>query len=211
MQGLGGVYDEVFLPLHGAHQAQNAIVALAAAEAFLGAGSPQSASRPNEGVGRQLDPDVVREGFSGTTSPGRLERVRTAPTILLDAANNPHGMAAAVHALQEEFSFSRLIVVLAVLADKDVTGMLALLEPITDTLVCTRNTSPRAMSADALADLAETMFSPDRVRVEPFLPDAIETAVALVEASVDTASSAVGVLITGSVITAAEARTLLVR
>ena len=107
---------------------------------------------------------MVREGFAGASSPGRLERVRTAPTILLDAAHNPHGMTATLTALREEFSFSRLIVVLAVLADKDVTGMLELLEPVTDALVCTRNTSPRAMSADRLADLAEEVFGEDGSR-----------------------------------------------
>ena len=139
LQGLGGVYEEIFLPLHGAHQAQNAAVALATAEAFLGASANT----------RQLDPEVVREGFAGATSPGRLERVRTAPTMLLDAAHNPQGMTATVKALTEEFPFNRLVVVLATLADKDVTGMLELLEPITEAVVCTRNTSPRAMPAGA--------------------------------------------------------------
>ena len=73
LQGLGGVYEEVFLPLFGAHQAQNAALALAAVEAFLGVGK-----------GKQLDPGLVREGFATVDSPGRLERVRSAPTILLD-------------------------------------------------------------------------------------------------------------------------------
>jgi dihydrofolate synthase/folylpolyglutamate synthase len=200
LQGLGGLYEEVFLPLHGAHQAQNAAVALATVEAFLGAGANT----------RQLDPDVVREGFAGASSPGRLERVRTAPTILLDAAHNPHGLTATLRTLREEFSFSRLIVVLAVLADKDVAGMLELLEPVTDALVCTRNTSPRAMSVDLLADLAENVFGAERVSAEAFLPDAIEAAVALAESDVD-AYAGVGILITGSVFTVAEARTLLVR
>ena len=103
LQGLSGVYDDVFVPLHGAHQAQNAAVALATVEAVLGAGANT----------RQLDPETIREGFADATSPGRLERVRTAPTILLDAAHNPHGMTATVTALQEEFAFGRLIAVLA--------------------------------------------------------------------------------------------------
>src|SRR5256886_653308 len=118
LQGLGGRYDEVFLPLHGAHQAQNAAVALAAVEAFLGAGTA-----------RALDVETVRAGFADATSPGRLERVRTAPTVLLDAAHNPHGMAATVTALTEEFSFSKLVAVVAVLGDKDAGAMLELLEP----------------------------------------------------------------------------------
>jgi dihydrofolate synthase/folylpolyglutamate synthase len=215
LQGLGGLYGDVFLPLHGAHQAQNAALALATVEAFLGAGAGAGAgtaeSRANVGAARQLDPEVVREGFAAATSPGRLERVRTAPTILLDAAHNPHGLSATVQALSEEFGFTRLIVVLAVLADKDVVGMLELLEPVTEAIVCTRNSSPRAMPAEALGDLADTVFTPDRVRVEALLPDAIEAAVELVESDVDAGYAGAGILITGSVITVADARTLLVR
>jgi dihydrofolate synthase/folylpolyglutamate synthase len=210
LQGLGGLYENVYLPLHGAHQAQNAALALATVEAFLGAGATHPDSRPNEGAARQLDPEVVREGVAGASSPGRLERVRTAPTILLDAAHNPHGLTAALLTLQEEFSFSRLIVVLAVLADKDVLGMLELLEPVTEAIVCTRNTSPRAMPVNQLADLAETVFAPEKVSAESFLPDAIEAAVALAESDVG-AYAGVGILITGSVFTVAEARMLLVR
>jgi dihydrofolate synthase/folylpolyglutamate synthase len=200
VQGLGGVYDDVYLPLHGAHQAQNAAVALAAVEAFLGAGNA-----------RQLHPETVRAGFAEATSPGRLERVRTAPTILLDAAHNPHGMAATVTALEDEFAFRRLIVVLAVLADKDATGMLEILEPVVDAVVVTRNTSPRVMPPERLAELAVEVFGEDRVRVEPDLPDAIAAAVELAESDVDGGISGVGVLITGSVITVADARKLLRR
>jgi dihydrofolate synthase/folylpolyglutamate synthase len=201
LQGLGGVYPDIVLPLHGAHQAQNAVVALAAAEAFLGAGAGT----------RQLDPDVVREAFGGVTSPGRLERIRTAPTILLDAAHNPHGMAATVAALTEEFAFSRLIAVMAVLADKDVAGMLELLEPIADAIVCTRNSSPRALSADDLAAVASETFGEERVARAPGLPDAIEAAVTLAEVDLEGELAAVGILVTGSVVTVADARRLLRR
>jgi dihydrofolate synthase/folylpolyglutamate synthase len=200
LQGLGGVYEDVFLPLHGAHQAQNAAVALAAVEAFLGAGAT-----------RQLDADVVREGFAGASSPGRLERVRTAPTILLDGAHNPHGMAATVTALQEEFAFRKLVAVVSVLDDKDAAGVLELLEPVVDEVVVTRNTSPRAMDVDRLAAAAADAFGPDRVHVQRDLPDAIETAVHLAEENPDGELSGVGVLITGSVVTVADARRLLKR
>ncbi|HEY7222207.1 MAG TPA: folylpolyglutamate synthase/dihydrofolate synthase family protein [Micromonosporaceae bacterium] len=199
LQGLAGIYDDIFVPLHGAHQAQNAAVALAAVEAFLGAGAGT----------RQLDPDVVRAGFASATSPGRLERVRTAPTVLLDAAHNPHGMAATIAAIREEFSFSRLVAVLGVLADKDVAGILTLLEPVVDAVVCTRSSSTRAMSPQRLGELAVEVFGAQRVTVAPSLPDAIEAAVALAESGPDSAGA--GVLITGSVVTVADARTLLVR
>lgn len=200
LQGLGSVYDEIYLPLHGAHQAQNAVVALAAVETFLG------------GAGRQqLDVDVVREGFAGATSPGRLERIRSSPTILLDAAHNPHGMAAMVRALEEEFSFRRLVGVLAVLADKDAEGVLGLLEPVLSDIVITRNTSPRAMSAAQLGLLATEVFGEERVHIEPRLPDAIDLAVTLAESDMNGEFGGVGVIVTGSVVTAADARRLLQR
>ncbi|MBO0871123.1 MAG: bifunctional folylpolyglutamate synthase/dihydrofolate synthase [Micromonosporaceae bacterium] len=200
LQGLGGVYDEVYLPLHGAHQAQNAALALAAVEAFLGAGANRGA----------LSVETVRAGLAGASSPGRLERVRTAPTILLDAAHNPHGMQAVVEALTEEFNFRRLVVVLGALADKDVATELELLEPVADQLVVTRNSSPRAMPVEQLAAAAVEVFGDDRVRVEAQLPDAIATAVGLAEEEME-ALGGVGVLITGSVVTVADARRLLRR
>jgi dihydrofolate synthase / folylpolyglutamate synthase len=200
LQGLGGEYEELFIPLHGAHQAQNAAVALAAVEAFLGAGAD-----------RQLDVERVREGFAETSSPGRLERVRSAPTILLDGAHNPHGMGATVTAIQEEFAFSRLVAVVAVLADKDAAGLLDLLEPVVDVVVVTRNTSERAMPVAELEALAVEVFGPDRVEAAADMPDAIERAVALAESDVEAELSGVGVLITGSIYTVADARRLLKR
>ena len=200
LQGLGGVYEDVFLPLHGAHQAQNAAIALAAVEAFLGAGTT-----------KQLDPDVVREGFADVSSPGRLERVRSAPTILLDGAHNPHGMAATVNALEEEFAFRHLVAVVAVLADKDAEGLLDLLEPVAAKLVVTRNSSPRAMPLEELAQLAVEIFGEDRVTVSQDMPDAIEEAVVLAESDMEGEQSGVGVLITGSIVTVADARRLLKR
>jgi dihydrofolate synthase / folylpolyglutamate synthase len=198
LQGLSGVYDEVYLPLHGAHQAQNAAIALAAVEAFLGAGAAKA-----------LDPETVRAGFAAATSPGRLERVRNAPTILLDAAHNPHGMAATVTALEEEFAFRRLIAVVSILQDKDAHAILELLEPVVDAIVVTRNTSTRSMPVPELAAVATEIFGEERVRVEPALPDAIEAAVALAESDLDSELSGAGVLITGSVFTVADARRLL--
>jgi dihydrofolate synthase/folylpolyglutamate synthase len=200
LQGLSGVYEGIYLPLHGAHQAQNAAVALATVEAFLGAGDA-----------RALDASVVQEGFANVTSPGRLERVRSAPTLLLDAAHNPAGMKALVTALVDEFDFRRLIAVVAALGDKDVRGMLDLLEPAVDAVVVTKNTSPRAMPVTELNDLAVDLFGEDRVRAVSNLPDAIELAVALAEEDLELGLGGVGVLVTGSVVTVADARKLLVR
>jgi dihydrofolate synthase/folylpolyglutamate synthase len=200
LQSLGGVYEEVFLPLHGAHQAQNAAVALAAVEAFLGAGPD-----------RPVDIEAVREGFAQVTSPGRLERMRSSPTVLLDAAHNPAGMRALAEALTEDFSFGRLVAVLAVLDDKDARTMLEILEPVVDAVVVTRNSSPRSMDPDALGALAVEVLGPDRVDVASRFDDAIEAAVQLAEEAAEGPLGGEGVIVTGSVVTAADARRLLRR
>lgn len=201
LQGLGGVYSEIFLPLHGEHQAHNAVVALAAVEAFFGAGAD-----------RQLDIDTVRAGFAAVTSPGRLERLRSAPTVFIDAAHNPAGAAALSEALRDEFDFRFLVGVVSVMGDKDVDGILAALEPALDQIVVTHNGSPRALEVAALAVKAEEIFGPERVITSATLPDAIETATAIVEESGNDTDGAgmsgAGIVITGSVVTAGAARTL---
>lgn len=199
IQGLGGEYDEIFLPLFGAHQAENAATALAAVEAFLGAGATTG----------QIDRDTVRAAFAAVRSPGRLERVRTSPTVLVDAAHNPAGMAATVDAIRESFDFTRLVGVVGCVRGKDVPGMLAELEGICAELVVTQNSSPRAMPADELGALAVEVFGAHRVSVSPLLPEALESAIELAEAGPDDALGGSGVLVTGSVVTAGEARTLL--
>jgi dihydrofolate synthase/folylpolyglutamate synthase len=199
LQGLGGVYDELFLPLHGAHQAHNAVLALAAVEAFFGAGTD-----------RQLDLASVREAFAGVTAPGRLERVRTAPSVFLDAAHNPHGARALATALREEFTFRRVVLVVAVMRDKDVRGILSELEPVADEIIVTVMSSPRAMALDDLAAAAREVFGDDRLRVEARLDDAIEAAVAAAEdvENGDEPLSGGGVVITGSVVVVGDSRTL---
>lgn len=200
LQGLGGVYSEVFLPLHGEHQAHNAAVALAAVEAFFGAGAQ-----------RQLDIDTVRAGFASVVTPGRLERMRSAPTIFIDAAHNPAGAGALARALTEEFGFRFLVGVVSVMADKDVDGILAELEPALDQIVVTHNGSPRALDVEVLRVKAEERFGPERVIAATALPEAIETATALVEeagSDGDGDMGGVGIVITGSAVTAGAARTL---
>lgn len=199
LQGLGGVYPDIYLPLHGEHQAHNAALALAAVEAFFGAGAQ-----------RQLDVEAVRAGFAAVTSPGRLERMRSAPTVFIDAAHNPAGAAALAQTLADEFDFRTLVGVVAVLADKDVDGILAALEPVFDSVVVTHNGSPRALDVETLALAAEQRFGPDRVIPADNLRDAIDAATALVDAAdqEDEMYSGTGIVITGSVVTAGAARTL---
>lgn len=199
LQGLGGVYDDIFLPLHGAHQAANAALALAAVEAFFGAGKD-----------KQLVVEAVREAFAEVETPGRLERVRAAPAVMIDAAHNPHGARALAATVAEEFAFRRLVAVVGVMAEKDAHGILDALEPVVSDIVVTRNSSPRAMPLEELNQLAISVFGEDRVVAETDLETAIETAIALVETSDDPEEPLAGggVLVTGSVVTVGETRTL---
>jgi dihydrofolate synthase/folylpolyglutamate synthase len=199
LKGLRATYDDVFLPLYGAHQAQNASVALAAVEAFLGTDP--------------LDDEVVRAAFAEVSSPGRLEVVRRSPTIILDAAHNPHGAEAAAAALEDSFSFEPLVGVMGVMADKDYEGVLAAFEPHLAHLVCTQNTSFRSMPAERLAEAARAVFGDDRVSVRAQLADAIDEATALAERG-EAYGASLGsgaVLVTGSVVTVGEARAMLRR
>ena len=213
LRGLRGTYEDVFLPLFGLHQAGNAACALAAVEAFAGVSdSAQADGAAPDGPGAALDANLVREAFAKVSSPGRLEVIRRSPTIIIDAAHNPAGMAATVAAVEEAFTFSRLAGVFAASGDKDVPGILAELEPLLTDIVVTRNSSERSMEPEQTAELAEEIFGEDRVQTAAHLDDAIEAAVALAdEAVAETGPGSGGVLITGSVITAGDARRLLGR
>ncbi len=187
------VYEDVFVPLHGEYQAHNALLALAAAEAIHG--------------GRRLPARVVEDGFASATSPGRLEVLRSSPTVLVDAAHNPHGIEALTGAIEEVFGFQHLVAVLGVMADKDAEGILAGLEPVTDAVVCVPIDSPRAMDVDDLGEIAKEVYGADRVVVSQHLGEGVERAVALSE-GYDTPLTASGILIVGSVLLAAEVRAL---
>ncbi len=200
LQGLRGTYADVYLPLFGGHQAGNAACSLAAVEAFAGV----SEDSP-------LDTGLVRAAFAKVSSPGRLEVLRRSPAVLADAAHNPAGMAALMEALTESFGFTRVIGVLAVSQDKDVAGVLAELEPVLSDIVVTTNSSPRSMPAQSLGDIAREVFGEDRVQVRERLDDAIEAAVSLADESLgdEDVPGSSAVLITGSVVTAGDARLLL--
>lgn len=239
LRGLGADYDDVFLPLFGAHQASNAASALAAVESFFGVpprqdlpdaarpsradGAPAAAQvdiRDPESVekvatdvpvpttGRRLDPVPVRAGFAAVTSPGRLEVVRRAPTVVVDAAHNVPGALALAGAVADSFTFTATVGVVGILADKDAAGILAALEPVMDRVVITRSSSPRALPVEDLLALAADVLGAGRVEAVDRLDDALERAIALAEAAAPAGVGA-GVLVTGSVTMAGEARLLL--
>jgi len=193
IRGTKDVYSDLFLPLHGKHQATNAAAALVAAEVFFG--------------DQALDLDSVRAGFAAATSPGRFEVVRRDPTVILDAAHNPHGAKTLANTMQEEFTFGRVIGVVGVFADKDADGIFEQLKDVVDGVIITQSSSPRAMPANELSKIAMKHLEPERVFVEADLRTAIEKAIA--DANHPMEEQSVGVLITGSVITVGEARHIL--
>ncbi len=189
-----GPLGDILLPLFGEHMARNAALALAAVEAFLG--------------GRALPVEVVTAAFEQVSAPGRLEIVRRSPTVLLDTCHNPHGARATIAAIEEAFAFEPLIGVVAMMADKDITGVLEIFAEAMGAIVCTSiSGSPRALPGAELASRAAEIFGRERVQVAADMAAAIEQAVALA----DEAGPTAGVLIAGSVYAAGEARALLVR
>ena len=193
IKGLNETFDDIFLPLHGKHQAANAATALVAVEAFFG--------------DTALDHDAVRAGFAAATSPGRCEVVHRDPTILLDAAHNPHGAKALAETISNEFTFDEVIGVVASFGDKDVRGILLELEPIMNEIIVTTNSSPRSMKLSELEKLAIEIFGKDRVTAIETLEAAIDQAIK--DAKRPLSDDSVGVLITGSVITVGESRSII--
>ncbi len=191
--GLHDTYDDIFLPLHGKHQAANAASALVAVEAFFG--------------DQPLDIEAVRAGFAAVTSPGRCEVVHRDPTIILDAAHNPHGAKALAETLSNEFNFDEIIAVVGVFGDKDATGILQELEQIVDHVIVTQSSSTRAMSSGELEKIASTVFGHDRVFEVSNLEAAIDRAVS--DATRPLSEDTIGIIMTGSVVTVGEARSYL--
>ena len=193
IESAGGPLGDLFLPLHGAHMARNAALAVAAVEAFLG--------------GQPLAPEIIEEGFASVVAPARLELARTSPAIVIDTAHNPQAAQATIDACQEAFAFQPLIGVVAMMADKDTSGVLEIFASAMDQVVVTRaQGTPRALPAEELARAAEDFWPAGKVHQAPAMPDALDLATLLADA----AGPGTGVLVAGSLIAAGQARDLLV-
>ena len=164
VQGLAGTYDDLFVPLFGAHQAHNAAVAIAAVESFLGRGS------------QALDEDVLSEGLAAATSPGRLQPIAQDPVVVVDAAHNPHGARALADALPVAFPSEHVVGVVGILGDKDARGFVRALKDTVQTFVVTQPPGERALDADAFARIVVDEVGADRVVVEPALDQALQEA-----------------------------------
>ena len=194
----GRDFSGLFLPLIADYQAENARVAIIAADAFL------------RGEGTHLTAAQARRGLAAVRTPGRLEKLCDVPPVLVDASHNPAGMAATVRALGTALpalAVKRIIVVLAVLRDRDIEEMVRTLDPVTSTFIITQNESSRCLPTGELTGLVAPVAGLGRTVVEPRFDDAIDTAVRLARGSCDPEA----VLITGSVVTAGAARTYLTR
>lgn len=191
IRGLAGEYRDLVLPLFGAHQAQNAAVAVAAVEAFLGGGATT------------LSEDALREGLATATSPGRLQRIGNEPTVLVDAAHNPHGARALAAALAESFDFEELVFVFGVLGDKDASGIAAVLADTGASFVVTQPESDRAQPAEALAATVASITGPERVQLAPRLDDALDLA-----REWASESDRRGIVVAGSIVLVGEAMTI---
>ncbi len=150
VRGLAGTYSDMFLPLYGTHQAQNATLAIAAVESFIGGGS------------QPLVADIVAEGLGSATSPGRLQLVGVEPTIFVDAAHNPHGAAALAAALESYFDFDEIVAVVGILDGKDTAGIVTALAPQISRFHVTQPQSDRAVAMDDLADSISGLVGDDR-------------------------------------------------
>lgn len=186
-------YEEIFLPLHGKHQASNAAAALVAVEAFFGE--------------QELDYEAVLAGFANVQSPGRCEILHRDPTIMIDAAHNPHGAKALAETIESEFNFDEVIGVFAAMGDKDVAGVLTELEKVMDSVIVTRNSSERSMAVSDVEKIATQIFGAERV----FSADSVEAAIdkAIKDSVRPLSEETIGILVTGSVVTVGEARTII--
>jgi dihydrofolate synthase/folylpolyglutamate synthase len=194
VRGVHSEYTDIYLPLHGAHQAANAAVAIATVEAF---------------VGVKLDEELVRAAFANISSPGRLEILHRDPTVIIDAAHNPHGAAALADTIRNEFDFESIFCVLGILGEKDVRGVLKALEPVVDRLIVTKSDSPRALPVAELFAEAVQVFGNDRVFKEDDLNSAITYAMEQATLINQVSDGVSAVLVTGSVVTAGAARVIL--
>ena len=139
-----GTLDDLFLPLHGSHQADNLACAVAAVEAFFG---------------RPLDHEIAQAALAKVTTPGRFEVMGHGPLVLIDGAHNPEGAQAAALTLTEEFDVpGRRVLVVGMLAGRDPVQMLEALDVRRADLVvaCTPN-SPRAMPAAEVAAVSRAL------------------------------------------------------
>jgi dihydrofolate synthase/folylpolyglutamate synthase len=199
IRGLSGQFDEVVLPLLGQHQAANAALAIAAVEAFFGAGLDE----------RKLNSEIVEQGLGNVTSPGRLEIIRRGPTVLVDVAHNPHGAQSLATALDSEFDFQYLVAIVGMFADKDARKFLDILQPSVNHLIVTQTSHERSLPVADLHAIASNIFEEEKLDSRPDVASSIEYAIELADAAMIEEESGVGILVTGSVYTVAQARALL--
>jgi dihydrofolate synthase/folylpolyglutamate synthase len=142
LRSLAREYQDLFIPVHGEYQVQNAAMAVAAVEAFAGGGN------------NPISDDIIRAAMADFSSPGRLQVIDREPLTILDAAHNPAGAASLARALKDTFNSPQAVGVFAMLGDKDAAGFFAELEGLFTDVFVTMSSSPRALPADELEGFA---------------------------------------------------------
>lgn len=193
-----GLYEDIPVAKFGEHQAHNALAALAAAEIVIP-------------VSGQLETDVVAQALSSVRIPGRIEQVRTSPTIIIDGGHNLNAAQSLRAAIEENYDFRQLVGIVSMMRDKQVEDYLGVLEPLLSHVIVTNNSwTDRQMPAEDLQKVANKVFGADRVTRIDDLPDAIQTAVDMVDSDDEMGVGyGHGVLICGSFVLAGDARSLL--
>lgn len=149
--------------LLGKHQGENIAVAIAAVE--------QLQTR-----GVYISDNDIHEGIATVSHPGRMEVISREPIVLLDGAHNPDGMRMLATTLKEDFSSHKVIIVLGILKDKDVTTMLSAIVPCADDIVVTKSKNPRASDPLVLKQMIENIDRHKKVHVEESIPSALTLA-----------------------------------
>lgn len=163
LKGIYHNYKNLHTPLLGGHQADNATTAITTIEAL-------------KIKGINISEKAIREGLGKVKWTGRLEIIRNKPTLVLDGAHNPSGIKVARDALKEIFSYQRLILVLAIFADKDYKKMIQILAPDADLIIATKAKNPRAASPQTIAKEAAQYMTQDKIIVTEDIPKAIKCA-----------------------------------
>ncbi|HUH52477.1 MAG TPA: folylpolyglutamate synthase/dihydrofolate synthase family protein [Microbacteriaceae bacterium] len=146
-------YEHVLLPLFGRYQSENALLAIAAVEAYFG-------------TQRAIDQDVLSEAFANLTAPGRLHAVSNRPLVLVDSAHNPHGISELIKAVTEHFTWEEILVVVGALDDKDINGVVKQLLTIATKVYTTDIASDRSLASEDLATIVQSFD--DSIEIDDF-------------------------------------------
>ncbi len=163
LKGIYNNYKNLYISLLGKYQVDNAAIAVTATEVL-------------KIRGLNISKKAIREGLEKVKWEGRLEIIQNNPMLILDGAHNPNGVKMVRQALEEVFSYDKLILVLAIFSDKDYKKMIQIISPMADLIITTKAKNPRATPPQIIAQKASQYISQDRIIVTEDIPQAIKCA-----------------------------------